>query len=227
MGMFRHRGAKEQYLAVSSKADYWGVPATEEHIRIRPSTNRPGLAAVSDRPIHPITAVVRLGWEYRLADSATIQTRVTLKGTLGPLDNDGRMAARAARVIGDFTPLSHRARGPLETPVDDGPTAQRNAQGKLPMHGSHHGTTAASTPIINRALSGSPKNLRGRSARRADRSTDRMCPPPYSASAAATASSGGRARTIWGACPSSLKPSIGSDPQPPSHRRGWGCHRWG
>lgn len=30
MGMFCHRGAKEQYLAVKSKADYWGVPVTEE-----------------------------------------------------------------------------------------------------------------------------------------------------------------------------------------------------
>jgi len=30
MGMFCHRGAKEQYLAVKSKADYWAVPVTEE-----------------------------------------------------------------------------------------------------------------------------------------------------------------------------------------------------
>src|SRR5262245_28685152 len=30
MGMRCHRGAKEQYLAVRSKLDYWGVPVTEE-----------------------------------------------------------------------------------------------------------------------------------------------------------------------------------------------------
>lgn len=30
LGMFCHRGAKEQYLAVQSKHDYWYVPRTEE-----------------------------------------------------------------------------------------------------------------------------------------------------------------------------------------------------
>lgn len=30
MGMRCHRGAREQYLAVRSKADYWGLPVTEE-----------------------------------------------------------------------------------------------------------------------------------------------------------------------------------------------------
>lgn len=30
MGMSCHRGAKEQYLAVRSKADYWSVPVTED-----------------------------------------------------------------------------------------------------------------------------------------------------------------------------------------------------
>jgi hypothetical protein len=29
-GMRCHRGAKERYLAVRSKADYWSVPVTEE-----------------------------------------------------------------------------------------------------------------------------------------------------------------------------------------------------
>lgn len=32
MGMFCHREAKERYLAVRSKADYWSVPITEEVI---------------------------------------------------------------------------------------------------------------------------------------------------------------------------------------------------
>ena len=30
IGMFCHRGAKERYLTVSSKAEYWGVPVAEE-----------------------------------------------------------------------------------------------------------------------------------------------------------------------------------------------------